>query len=91
MEKAQKSRFWDRFVILARRHGVPERTLRWYVLRLEQYIHTHSGQPLRRHGPDEEKGAGVVIFKPLRPLFPIARNPSHTYDSRTFRLHAWWA
>ena len=53
MDEAAKSRFWDRFIALARKQGVPERALRWYVHRLEQYLGTHAGHPLRRHGADD--------------------------------------
>ena len=53
MDEAAKSRFWDRFIALARRQGVPARALRWYVHHLEQYLRTHAGHPLRRHGADD--------------------------------------
>ncbi|MBI2970504.1 MAG: phage integrase N-terminal SAM-like domain-containing protein [Gammaproteobacteria bacterium] len=56
MEKAAKSRFWERFIRLARNHGVPEKSLRWYVVRVEQYIKSHANLPLRQHGPEEVRG-----------------------------------
>jgi len=49
MEKAAKTPAWGDFVDLARRNGVPERALRWYVLRLEHYLRAHPDKPLRRH------------------------------------------
>ena len=50
MEKADETRFWDRFIALAHKNAVPEKALRWYVRRLEHYIAAHPDQPLRRHG-----------------------------------------
>jgi hypothetical protein len=37
-EKAAESRFWDSFIDLARREGVQERALCWYVHHLEYYL-----------------------------------------------------
>lgn len=42
MEKAAETRFWDRYIQLARQEQVPERALRWYVRRVEQYIQAHT-------------------------------------------------
>lgn len=53
MEKAAETRFWDRFIQLARDTEVPEKALRWYVRRIEQYIQAHPDRPLRTHGPAE--------------------------------------
>lgn len=53
MDEAAKSRFWDRFIALARKQGVQERALRWYVHHLEQYLRTHAGHPLGRHDADD--------------------------------------
>lgn len=52
MEKAPESRRWDRFIDLARNANVPERALRWYVRRIEQYCAAHKDLPLRQHGPE---------------------------------------
>lgn len=52
MEKAPESRRWDRFIDLARDANVPERALRWYVRRIEQYCAAHEDLPLRQHGPE---------------------------------------
>lgn len=49
MEKAAEDRFWDRYIQLARQEEVPEKALRWYVRRLEQYIQAHTDKPLRKH------------------------------------------
>ncbi len=56
MEKAAQSRFWDRFIDLARNASVPERALRWYVRRVEQYIDAHADLRLKQHGPVEVTG-----------------------------------
>ena len=55
LEKADTSRFWDRFIDLARQADVPERALRWYVRRVEEYIQAHPGKRLRAHGPSDVK------------------------------------
>lgn len=55
MENTAESRFWDRFIELARQEDVAEKALRWYVRRAEEYIHAHTDKPLRTHGPVEVK------------------------------------
>lgn len=49
MEKAAEDRFWDRYIQLARQEEVPEKAVRWYVRRVEQYIQAHTNKPLRKH------------------------------------------
>lgn len=48
-EKAAQSRFWDDLVELLNRAGVPEKALRWYVRRVEQYIAAHANLALHEH------------------------------------------
>jgi integron integrase len=38
-----------------RKDGVPEKALRWYVRRVEQYIDQHKDHPLRTHSPTDVK------------------------------------
>lgn len=52
MEKAAEARFWDRYIQLARQEEVPEKALRWYVRRVEQYIQAHTDKPLRKKVTD---------------------------------------
>lgn len=56
MEKAAEAKFWDRYLLLARQADVPEKALRWYVRRVEQYIQAHTDKPLRKHEASEVKG-----------------------------------
>lgn len=55
MGKAAESRFWDRYIQLARQENVPEKVLRWYVRRIEQYIEAHRDRPLREHEASDVK------------------------------------
>jgi len=45
MENTAESRFWDRLIELTRQKEVVEKALRWYVRRVEEYIHDHVGWP----------------------------------------------
>jgi site-specific recombinase XerD len=51
-EKASRSVRWDQFIDLARDADVPERALRWYVRRIEQYCAAYANLPLRQHSPE---------------------------------------
>mgnify|MGYP003408309693 CR=1 FL=1 len=49
MEKAAEGRFWDCCIQLARQEEVPEKALRWYLRRVEQYVQAHTNKQLRKH------------------------------------------
>lgn len=49
MDKATDSRFWDDFIDICRRQRVPDTALRWYVVRIERYLHAHPDQPPGHH------------------------------------------
>lgn len=46
---AAERRFWDGFIEICRARSVPERALRWYVVRVERYLKTFPDQRLRTH------------------------------------------
>jgi integron integrase len=48
-DKAAESRFWDRYVQVLKNAHVPEKSWRWYVVRVERYLAAHPDQPLRTH------------------------------------------
>ena len=55
MEKTAESRFWDRYIQLARQEDVPEKALLWYVRRVEQTVQAHTDRPLRKHEASDVK------------------------------------
>ena len=46
------SRFWDKYIDISKSYGVKESSLRWYVKRVEEYIHAHKSVRLVLHTPD---------------------------------------
>jgi integron integrase len=48
-EKAAESRFWDRYLEILEKANVPEKSRRWYVVRVERYIEAHATLKLRLH------------------------------------------
>lgn len=49
MEKADVSRFWDRYIRVLTEASVPEGARRWYVKHVERYIAAHPQVRLRGH------------------------------------------
>ena len=42
---------WDRFIVLIDGAGVKGERARWYVVRIEEYLHAHRMMSLAGHGP----------------------------------------
>ena len=47
-DKADGSRFWDHYIEVLQDAAVPEKSRRWYVVRIERYLAAHP-QPLPEH------------------------------------------
>jgi hypothetical protein len=52
-DKAAEARFWDRYIEVLNDAAVPEKSRRWYVVRIERYISAHPGRLLRTHSAAE--------------------------------------
>lgn len=48
-EKAETQAFWDRYIEVLTEAGVPEKSRRWYVIRIERYLAAHTDQVVRDH------------------------------------------
>jgi Phage integrase, N-terminal SAM-like domain len=44
---------WDLYIDACRNRKVAERSIRWYVVRVERYISAHEGQSIRTHTPEQ--------------------------------------
>lgn len=55
-EDTAKAARWDLFIEACRKEGVPEKRVRWYVVRIERYARAHVGKSVKKHGPDEVRG-----------------------------------
>lgn len=55
MDKATPSSSWDwdRFIQACIADGVPEHSLRWYVLRIERYLQAHAGTRPTEHSAEQ--------------------------------------
>jgi hypothetical protein len=42
MESAEHRGIWDEFIAVCRRAGVPDKALRWYVVRIERYLRSQA-------------------------------------------------
>lgn len=52
MYKVHVRRPWDTFTTKSRSHNVPDKAIRWYVIRIEQHLKTHPVVPLTDHTSD---------------------------------------
>lgn len=52
MDLVQFRRLWDKYIAKTRSYKVPDKAIRWYVIRVEQYIKTHHNLPLEEHSPE---------------------------------------
>lgn len=46
------TRFWDRYIKYVQKQGVKGTACRWYVKRVEQYLHAYPDQKLTTHTPE---------------------------------------
>lgn len=46
-------KFWDRYINQLQKQGVKSKTLRWYVIRAEQYLKAFPDRKLADHKPDD--------------------------------------
>jgi integron integrase len=53
VDKAAETRFWDRYIKVLTDAAVPEKSRRWYVVRVERYIAAHPDRRLRDHLPED--------------------------------------
>ena len=49
-------RFWDRFVVRARKKGVKEPAIRWHLRRAEEYLKAFAGKRLAEHSAQDVTG-----------------------------------
>jgi integron integrase len=49
MESAEHRGIWDEFIAVCRRAGVPDKALRWYVVRIERYLRSQGDTPPHQH------------------------------------------
>jgi integrase len=49
-------RFWERFIDLARKNGVKDTAVRWYVRHAERYLEALSGKRLAEHTREDVTG-----------------------------------
>lgn len=49
MDKAADAQLWDRFMRVLHTEAVPEKSRRWYAVRVERYIAAHPAVPLSDH------------------------------------------
>jgi len=49
MKDEQISRFWDKYIEKTKSYGVQDKVIRWYVLRVEDYIKRHADTRLALH------------------------------------------
>lgn len=47
------ARFWDNYLSLLNKNNVPTKALKWYRLRVEQYIQAHPEKRLATHSPSD--------------------------------------
>src|SRR4051794_17212779 len=40
---------WDKFISICRREGVPDGSLRWYIVRIERYLKSYPDRPVESH------------------------------------------
>ena len=45
------ARFWDDYIEVCHRHGVPDASVRWYLIRVERYLKAQSS-PIEQHAPE---------------------------------------
>lgn len=57
MDKATIPILWDRFIEACLQEGVPERSVRWYVVRVERYLEAHKGA-----GPNEHTAQRIADY-----------------------------
>ena len=49
-------RFWDNYLEYILHHGVKQRIVRWYIIRVAQYLKAFSNQRLVEHKPEDVVG-----------------------------------
>jgi len=49
MQNDQIVRFWDKYIIKLMHYNVPDKSRRWYVKHVEDYIKAHPNLPLKQH------------------------------------------
>ncbi len=49
MQNDQIARFWDKYIIKLIHYNVPDKSRRWYVKPVEDYIKAHPDLPLKQH------------------------------------------
>jgi len=47
------ARFWDNYIEKTRPYKVPEKAIRWYVIRVEAYIEYHADLRLAQHSAED--------------------------------------
>ncbi len=52
MDKATTLESWDSFIQACLAEGVPEQSVRWYVIRIERYLRAHADKPPSGHTAD---------------------------------------
>ena len=51
METDSVERFWEKYINKTKTYKVPDKSVRWYVRRAEEYIKAHSSLRLTQHSP----------------------------------------
>ncbi|MFK5947603.1 MAG: hypothetical protein QM500_02390 [Methylococcales bacterium] len=47
------SRFWDKYIEKSKTYHIKNTSVRWYVMRIEEYIEANKGVRLTRHNADD--------------------------------------
>jgi len=55
-QKGAIDRFWDQFIERAKKNGVKQTAVRWYVLRAEQYLKAFPEKRLAAHSTEDVNG-----------------------------------
>lgn len=91
---------WDRFIDVCRRERVPERALRWYVVRIERFLKAHPDWELGGISSDEVKEylgeagrsgnvPGWMFRQLVHALQILCRDVIHTEWVATFNWDYW--
>jgi len=54
-------RFWDQFIQRARKNGIKEAAMRWYVLGAEQYLKAFPDKRLAAHRTEDVTGFQEMV------------------------------
>ncbi|MEJ2180678.1 MAG: integron integrase [Gammaproteobacteria bacterium] len=55
MDRELAEGFWEKFIEKTKRYNVPDKSVRWYVKRIEEYIKAHPDSRLDKHSHDTLK------------------------------------